>query len=636
MRLRSFPAAAVAAALLTGTSLLGATGSAAQTTSQPTVSVVPLAPVGGPTTTTLGATGVSLVPGSTDTTVAATTTTLAPPTALLVSGRGFGHGRGMSQWGAYGYARMGWDRERILERYYGGTVRGAVSPSSSIGVRLTARDGKALVVYNPKGRVYTAVPGQNGYTVPPALAAAAVAAGLVAAPTTTTSTTPSTGPVPLGPAGADGPGAPVPAGVPTSVAAGPPVPSGGATPSGSGVLTGSPAAVRIVLGAGGTWQISDGPGCNGPWTLRVPAVGTSVTVSTGPTDPALGPDDPDGMLQLCESATSRRVYRGDLLTVDGKPGQRTVNVVGLESYLRGVLPREIHAAWGDDGPEALAVQAVAARSYASAEKRTAYANTCDTIDCQVYRGRGTYDGAKFTNLEDTRTDRAVAATAGEIRVDPKSGKPVRTEFCSSSGGYTAPGAFPPVRDEGDDIAANPHHSWIVAVPRARLENGRRLGSFRGASVLARDGFGEGGGRVTQLQLQFTGGNALVSGAEFMKSLGLKSSWFDVAVTTDPRYGGVAVVTASVALTGDAGPTDPSAPASGTRGLLATTTTAKGKTTTTKARKTTKGTVPKSTIAVSPVTEVAPPSGDGGVTLVVAAAAPVRSVVGGTTTTTKRR
>jgi SpoIID/LytB domain protein len=36
-------------------------------------------------------------------------------------GSGFGHGLGMSQWGAYGLSRQGWRPERILTHYYSGT-----------------------------------------------------------------------------------------------------------------------------------------------------------------------------------------------------------------------------------------------------------------------------------------------------------------------------------------------------------------------------------------------------------------------------------------------------------------------------------------------------------------------------------
>jgi stage II sporulation protein D len=40
--------------------------------------------------------------------------------AAVFSGRGWGHGAGMVQWGAYGKARRGWSADRILAFYYGG------------------------------------------------------------------------------------------------------------------------------------------------------------------------------------------------------------------------------------------------------------------------------------------------------------------------------------------------------------------------------------------------------------------------------------------------------------------------------------------------------------------------------------
>jgi stage II sporulation protein D len=42
-------------------------------------------------------------------------------TALIVTGHGWGHGVGMSQWGAYGFAVHGWKFRRILAHYYPGT-----------------------------------------------------------------------------------------------------------------------------------------------------------------------------------------------------------------------------------------------------------------------------------------------------------------------------------------------------------------------------------------------------------------------------------------------------------------------------------------------------------------------------------
>ena len=42
------------------------------------------------------------------------------PGGLVIDGRGWGHGVGMVQWGAYGKARAGWPTARILAFYYGG------------------------------------------------------------------------------------------------------------------------------------------------------------------------------------------------------------------------------------------------------------------------------------------------------------------------------------------------------------------------------------------------------------------------------------------------------------------------------------------------------------------------------------
>jgi stage II sporulation protein D len=66
--------------------------------------------------------------------VAAAVVALAIPaaasagTVFLLDGRGWGHGVGMSQWGAEGYARHGYDYKRILAHYYPGTHVGIAQP----------------------------------------------------------------------------------------------------------------------------------------------------------------------------------------------------------------------------------------------------------------------------------------------------------------------------------------------------------------------------------------------------------------------------------------------------------------------------------------------------------------------------
>src|SRR5215469_12011976 len=51
-----------------------------------------------------------------DATSAAATSTAAA--TLVFTGHGWGHGIGMSQWGAYGYALHGWTYDGILTHYY--------------------------------------------------------------------------------------------------------------------------------------------------------------------------------------------------------------------------------------------------------------------------------------------------------------------------------------------------------------------------------------------------------------------------------------------------------------------------------------------------------------------------------------
>ncbi len=71
-----------------------------------------------------------------------------PPTvgagALLFSGHGWGHGVGMSQWGAYGYAKQGWTYDAILGHYYPGTTLGP-APVSKLRV-LLAEGAKSVTV----------------------------------------------------------------------------------------------------------------------------------------------------------------------------------------------------------------------------------------------------------------------------------------------------------------------------------------------------------------------------------------------------------------------------------------------------------------------------------------------------------
>ena len=65
-----------------------------------------------------------------------------PIGSVIVDGTGNGHGRGMSQWGAYGWAvDQGKDWQWILDWYYDKTENGNVGSSATIDVQLKALDG---------------------------------------------------------------------------------------------------------------------------------------------------------------------------------------------------------------------------------------------------------------------------------------------------------------------------------------------------------------------------------------------------------------------------------------------------------------------------------------------------------------
>lgn len=85
------------------------------------------------------AAGRSAVRVGTTTTVPTTTTVTNPaPVVLALSGHGWGHGLGLSQWGAYGYAKHGWTYDQILAHYYTGTTLGP-APVSTVRVLLAQK-----------------------------------------------------------------------------------------------------------------------------------------------------------------------------------------------------------------------------------------------------------------------------------------------------------------------------------------------------------------------------------------------------------------------------------------------------------------------------------------------------------------
>jgi stage II sporulation protein D len=66
---------------------------------------------------------------------------------LLVSGHGWGHGVGMGQWGAQGYAQQGYTYEQILDAYYPGTTLG---DSTTTSIRVLLASGKKTLTISSK------------------------------------------------------------------------------------------------------------------------------------------------------------------------------------------------------------------------------------------------------------------------------------------------------------------------------------------------------------------------------------------------------------------------------------------------------------------------------------------------------
>ncbi len=121
-------------------------------------------------------------------------------------------------------------------------------------------------------------------------------------------------------------------------------------------------------------------------------------------------------------------YRGELLITSGDNGLLVVNRLGVESYLRGVVPLEI----GDRkaGEEAaVEAQAVAARSYTYIHMQDAGNRGFDlygTVQDQVYGG---------VSAEKPMSDAAVESTRD--MVVRYAGKIINTPYSSTCGGETA-------------------------------------------------------------------------------------------------------------------------------------------------------------------------------------------------------
>jgi stage II sporulation protein D len=359
---------------------------------------------------------------------------LAAPAAradLVVNGHGWGHGVGLSQYGAYGYALLeGRDHAWILGHYYAGT---ALSRSGAGSMRVLLRRARA-----PKLCGVSSLRDARGRRVRLSEARTYGVSRLGAARLRVVDTR-------------------------------------------SG-RTRARVTAPVTFSGGGSWCLR-GAADNGV---------------------------PDG------------AYRGRAQLVRDGGALLVVNTVGLEAYLRGVVPSEMPAAWP---PEALAAQAVIARSYALRARRPAGAyDVYADVRSQVYGGLA---------REAASTNAAVDATRAEVVT--AGGLVAQTFFFSTSGGRTAAneevwGGLPvsylrSVADPHDDLS--PYHDWTArftdAAARRKLR-GLGIGRFAALQVASRTA----SGRAATVQVRGETGTTTVPASRVQALLGLRSTWFDVA------------------------------------------------------------------------------------------------------------
>lgn len=244
-------------------------------------------------------------------------------------------------------------------------------------------------------------------------------------------------------------------------------------------------------------------------------------------DPPLVAEGPDAV-----TVAGAGTYRGAL---EVRPalfgGVNVINAVGLESYVKGVVPNESPSSWPI---EALKAQSVAARTYALATGggRAGFDQFADTRS-QVYRGRSS---------ETASTNQAVEDTAGQVIT--YGGKIAVTYFFSTSGGRTEnielawPGSKPKpwlqsVRDPYD--RSSPYHRWgPLRFSRAALESklgGLVRGHLRDFEVIERGR----SPRIVRADIVGAAGRTRVTGATLRSRIGLRDTWaYFVKITTGSR------------------------------------------------------------------------------------------------------
>jgi stage II sporulation protein D len=217
------------------------------------------------------------------------------------------------------------------------------------------------------------------------------------------------------------------------------------------LLDGQPATAAnplVVYGRGGEWRVD---GLDGTFSagarLRVwqPTTGLQDVSQPGPALEVLAADGTTRLfagaapvpvvvrpaagatrLQLDAKPAAHDTYRGTIRIVLDGASARVVNRLGLDDYLRGVLPVEMPSSWPG---AALKAQAIASRSYA-VRRLHAGSGAFDLYDdsrTQVYLG---------AEAETERTNAILDGDPGAILVKGKHRTAINAFYHSTGGGAT--------------------------------------------------------------------------------------------------------------------------------------------------------------------------------------------------------
>ena len=232
-------------------------------------------------------------------------------------------------------------------------------------------------------------------------------------------------------------------------------------------------------------------------------------------------------------------YRGRLRVVPSGDRLQAINYIDIENYLPSVVGSEMPAQWP---LAALRAQAVAARTYAMAQRRPYQLFDLQAnVASQMYKGAG---------AETTSTRQAVAQTNGQVLL--YRGRLIDAVFHSCSGGSTENSGeiwnrqLPYLTSVPDFDQVSPLRNWSQSFEPQELRRAFvEIGGVTALEPLVTSS----SGRIRQVRVTGPGGQLVLSGAELRRRLGLRSTLvrFQLLAPARPQGMALGVGTVSEAL-----------------------------------------------------------------------------------------